>query len=186
MNYQNFNEEVFRTKLSELDWSFVSENKDRNISFEIVCYYHVTYEFQSESTPCSLPECQGTPYLKQVPIWSLSDSNVIWTHNHLVCNQTLNHLARLARWLGCVVSTYLYGAFDCFLLPCMSSRVNLHSSLPECQGTPCLKQVPYLKFKWQQHDSNSWLLSLQTNTQPFSQTGQMIKLWCDYLSVWCI
>ena len=49
MNYQNFNEEVFRTKLSELDWSFVSENKDRNISFEIVCYYHVTYEFQSES-----------------------------------------------------------------------------------------------------------------------------------------
>ena len=119
-------------------------------------------------------------------IWSLSDSNVIWTHNHLVCNQTPNHLARLARWLGCVVSTYLYGAFDCFLLPCMSSRVNLHSSLPECQGTPCLKQVPYLKFKWQQHDSNSWLLSLQTNTQPFSQTGQMIKLWCDYLSVWCI
>ena len=119
-------------------------------------------------------------------IWSLSDSNVIWTHNHLVCNQTPNHLARLARWLGCVASTYLYGAFDCFLLPCMSSRVNLHSSLPECQGTPCLKQVPYLKFKWQQHDSNSWLLSLQTNTQPFSQTGQMIKLWCDYLSVWCI
>ena len=25
-------------------------------------------------------------------------------------------------------------------------------SLPECQGTPCLKQVPYLKFKWQQRD----------------------------------
>ena len=27
-------------------------------------------------------------------------------------------------------------------------------SLPECQGTPCSKQVPYLKFKWQQRDSN--------------------------------
>ena len=32
-----------------------------------VCYYHVTYEFQSESTLYSLPECQGTPYLKQAP-----------------------------------------------------------------------------------------------------------------------
>ena len=26
-----------------------------------VCYCHVTYEFQSESTLSSLPECQGTP-----------------------------------------------------------------------------------------------------------------------------
>ena len=26
-----------------------------------VCYYHVTYEFQSESTLYSLPECEGTP-----------------------------------------------------------------------------------------------------------------------------
>ena len=111
MNYQNFNEEVFRTNLSELDWSFVSENKDRNISFETVCYYHVTYEFQSESTPCSLPECQGTPYLKQ---------------------------------------------------------------------------VPYLKLKWQQCDLNSQPLSLQPNTQPFSQTGKMTGLCCEYLSVWCI
>ena len=27
-------------------------------------------------------------------------------------------------------------------------------SLPECQGIPCSKQVPYLKFKWQQPDLN--------------------------------
>ena len=26
-----------------------------------VCYYHVMYELQSESTLFSLPECQGTP-----------------------------------------------------------------------------------------------------------------------------
>ena len=32
-----------------------------------VCYYHVTYEFQSESTLYSLPECQGTPCSKQAP-----------------------------------------------------------------------------------------------------------------------
>ena len=31
------------------------------------CYYHVTYEFQSESGLFSLPECQGTPCSKQVP-----------------------------------------------------------------------------------------------------------------------
>ena len=48
-------------------------------------------------------------------IWSLSDSNGIRTHNHLVRKRTLNHLAKLAKWLSCVVSTYLYGAFDCML-----------------------------------------------------------------------
>ena len=30
----------------------------------ISLYAHVTYEFQSESTPYSLPECQGTLCLK--------------------------------------------------------------------------------------------------------------------------
>ena len=33
-----------------------------------VCYYHVTCEFQSESTLHSLPECQGTPCSKQASI----------------------------------------------------------------------------------------------------------------------
>ena len=32
-----------------------------------VCYYHVTYEFQSESKLYSLPECQLTPCSKQAP-----------------------------------------------------------------------------------------------------------------------
>ena len=32
-----------------------------------VSYYHATYEFQSESTLYSLPECQGTLCSKQVP-----------------------------------------------------------------------------------------------------------------------
>ena len=42
-------------------------------------------------------------------------SNRIWTHNHLVHEWTLNHLAKLVKWLSFVVSTYLYGAFDCTL-----------------------------------------------------------------------
>ena len=46
------------------------------------------------------------------------ESNGIRTHNHLVSKQTLNHLAKLTRWLSRVVGTYLYGAFDCMLLSC--------------------------------------------------------------------
>ena len=45
-------------------------------------------------------------------ISSLSDCNVTRTHNHWVHKQTLNDLAKLAKWLSCVVSTYLYGAFE--------------------------------------------------------------------------
>ena len=32
-------------------------------------------------------------------IWSLSDCNGTWTHNHLVRNRTLNHLAKLTKSL---------------------------------------------------------------------------------------
>ena len=49
-------------------------------------------------------------------IWSLSDCDGTRTHNHLVREWTLNHLAKLAKWLMCFVSTYLYGAFDCMFL----------------------------------------------------------------------
>ena len=35
--------------------------------FNTLCYYQVIYEFQSGSTLYSLPECQGTPCLKQAP-----------------------------------------------------------------------------------------------------------------------
>ena len=33
-NYKNFNEEAFKTELCELNWSFVTENNDINLSFE--------------------------------------------------------------------------------------------------------------------------------------------------------
>ena len=48
----------------------------------------------------------------------LSNCNWTRTHNHLVHKRTLNHLAKLAKWLSCVMSTYLYGAFDCMFLSC--------------------------------------------------------------------
>ena len=40
-----------------------------------VYYYHVTYQFQSESTLYSLPECQELLSRSRRLIWSLSDSN---------------------------------------------------------------------------------------------------------------
>ena len=35
-----------------------------------------------------------------------------------LCKRTLNYLPNLAKWLSCVLSTYLYGAFDCMFLSC--------------------------------------------------------------------
>ena len=32
--------------------------------------------------------------------------------------------------------------------------------MPECQGTPCSKQAPYLNFKWEQRDLNQQPLGL--------------------------
>ena len=58
--------------------------------------------------------------------------------------------------------------------------------LCDCQVTPYSKQALYLKFMWLQRDSNPQPLSLLTNTQPFSQNGLTIELYCEYLSVWCI
>ena len=46
------------------------------------------------------------------------DCSWTWTHNHLVHKRTINHLAKLAKCLRSVVSTYLYGAFDCMFLSC--------------------------------------------------------------------
>ena len=40
--------------------------------------------------------------------------------------------------------------------------------------------MQYLKFERQQRDKNPQPLSSQTNTQPFSQTGQIIELCCEY------
>ena len=49
-------------------------------------------------------------------IWILSDSNEFRTHSHLVRKRTINHLAKLAKWLSCIAISYLYVAFDCMLL----------------------------------------------------------------------
>ena len=73
-----------------------------------VCYYHVTYSFQSESTLYSCMNVKELLFRNRCDIRNLSDSNGIRTQNQLVCKRTSNHLAKLFKWLSCVVSTYLY------------------------------------------------------------------------------
>ena len=51
--------------------------------------------------------------------------------------------------------------------------------LPECQGTPCSKQAPYLKFKWQQRDSNPQPLTSLTNTFVSKHTNTFINEWLN-------
>ena len=49
-------------------------------------------------------------------IWSLSDCNEIRTHNQLIRRPILSSLAKIAKWLSCVVSYYLYDALDWMFL----------------------------------------------------------------------
>ena len=81
-----------------------NEKKSENL---IVCYYHVTYAFQSESTFYSCLNVEELLARNRCDIWSLSNSNGIWTHNHLVQKRALKNLEKLAKWLSCVMSTYL-------------------------------------------------------------------------------
>ena len=59
-----------------------------------VCYYHVTYAFQSESTLYSCLNVKELLARNRRGIWTLSDNHGIRTHNHLVRKRTLNHLAK--------------------------------------------------------------------------------------------
>ena len=61
-----------------------------------VCYHHVTWTFQSESSLYSCLNVKELLARNRCDIWSLSDSNGIRTYNHLARKRTLNHLAKLA------------------------------------------------------------------------------------------
>ena len=68
--------------------------------------------FQSESALYSCLNVKELLARNRRDIWSLNDSNWSRTHYHLVRKLILNHLAKLAIWLSCIVSTYLYGVFE--------------------------------------------------------------------------
>ena len=91
--------------------SFIQKHSDTT-----VCYYHVMYEFQRNLHSIVCLNVKEPLAGSRRHMWSLSDSNGIRTHNYVVRKRTLNHLVKLAKWLSCVVSAYLYGAFDCMFL----------------------------------------------------------------------
>ena len=127
-----------------------------------VCSYHVTYVFQSESTVYICLNIKELLARNMSDIWGSSDGNSTRAHKHLGCKWTLTHLAKLAKWLSYVVSTYLFGAFECMFFSChvhVPEWIN-NLYLRECQGNPCLKQAQFLKFNWLQMDSNPQPLSL--------------------------
>ena len=84
----------------------------------IVCSSHVTYTFQSEFTLYKWLNVNELLASSSGEIWCLSDCNGIGTQNYLVPKRSLNHLAKLAKWFSCVLSTYLYGACECMFLSC--------------------------------------------------------------------
>ena len=80
----------------------------------------------------------------------LGDCNWTRTNNHLVHKRTLNHLAKLAKWLSCVLSTfmvyeYIYGVWCIWLYVLIMSRarfrVNPHSLVAWMSRNYLLKAV---------------------------------------------
>ena len=126
-----------------------------------VSFCHLTYAFQTESTLCICLNVKELPSQNRRHIWRLIDCNRTRTHNPLVRKQTLNHLVKLTKWLIWIVSTYLYGAFDCIFLSChvRISEWIYTLYLPESQETLCSKQAWYLKINWLQRDANPQPLS---------------------------
>ena len=84
----------------------------------IVCSYQFKYTFLSESTLYSHHNVKELLFGSRRKIWRLSDCNGFRTCNHCVRRQTLSKLVKLAKWFWCVLSTYLYGSFDCMFLLC--------------------------------------------------------------------
>ena len=62
-----------------------------------VCSYHVTYIFRCESILYSYLNVKELLARSRCKIWTLSDCNGIWTHNHLICKWRVNHLAKSAK-----------------------------------------------------------------------------------------
>ena len=71
----------------------------------------VTYAFQSESTLYSYLNVKELLAWSKSKMWRLRDWNWTRTNNHLVHKRTLKDLAKLAKWLSCVVSAYLYSVY---------------------------------------------------------------------------
>ena len=112
--------------------------------------------------------------------FTISDCNWTRTQNHLVIKRTLNHLAKLAKWLSCVLSTYLYGAFDCMFLPCHVRVLSCsHLTFIFCA---CFEQgVPWHSSNygvWIHSETHVWHdKNIQLNLRYVWSAQQKMTLW---------
>ena len=96
--------------------------------------------FQSDTTVYSCLNVKDTLAWSRPKIWNLSDCNWTLAQNHLVRKQTFNYLAKLAKWLNFVLSTYLYAGIWLYVLVMSRTRFRMH---------------PYSIVSW---ISRNWLL----------------------------
>ena len=91
---------------------------------------------------------------------SLSDCNWTRTQNHLVRKRILNQLAKLTKWLSCVLSTYLYGAFDFMFLSC-HERISewIHTIVVWIPRNSLLNNLVSLAKWTQNHLVSKWTLN---------------------------
>ena len=129
-----------------------------------------------------LPEWKGTPCSKLTqnlklnsPQLNSSPQSHNWYRNTQNFSQTSQMIELFCKYLY-ALCIWVYVPVICRRHFRVNSSSILSWMLPEYQGTHCWKQAPNLKFQWLQLSQNAQPLSSKTNTQPFSQTGQIIEL----------
>ena len=114
-------------KILEISWKALCTQRVKiQLQQDMISTFLSFFTFLPQNFKAILPKdssiCKSLKYFCETKasnlLLGLSDCNGTRTHNHLVYKRTLNHLAKLAKWLSCVVSTYLYSAFDCMFLSC--------------------------------------------------------------------
>ena len=121
-----------------------------------VYYHHVRYAFHSEAKFYACLKINKLLVPNRSDVISLSECIETRTHNHLVCQPTLNHLVKLTKWFSRVVRFHLEDVFNCLLSSC-NVRISewiLTLYLLAYKKALCSKQVQYLTCKCLQWDSN--------------------------------
>ena len=104
-NESNYYIKTFWTRV-QLTWLYIYifslvsgaaiERCSLKIQYLIVYSCHVTYAFQSQSTPYSCLNVKELLARSRREIWRWSDCNWTGTQNQLVLKRTRNHLSKLA------------------------------------------------------------------------------------------
>ena len=152
------------------------------------CSCYATYAFQSYSTLYSWLNVKEIIARKRREIWSLNEYNWTGTNNNFVCKKNTQLFRQTGQMIDLSCEYLSVRCIDCIFFSChlrISERIQT-LYWPERQGICCSKLAPNLKFKWPPLDWNPQPLSSKKNTQPFSQTRQMIEISCEYSSVPCI